>query len=124
MKMKRILQCLLIAVAALATSLPVQAGMVGTAQMQTFPYDIDFANVTQQRAWITEQLVKGGVSETDAEKRVASMTDVQVTEIYQRIDELPAGASAVEVIIIIGLVLVITELLGYTDIIPNWPDKK
>jgi hypothetical protein len=91
--------------------------------MQAYPSDIDFADVTQQRAWITEQLVKGGVSETDAEKRVASMTDVQVTEIYQRIDELPAGASTVEVIIIIGLVLVITELLGYTDIIPNWPDK-
>jgi len=85
--------------------------------------DINLANVAQQRMWITEQLVKGGVSETDAQKRVASMTDVQVTEIHQRIDELPAGASTIEVIIIIGLVLVITELLGYTDIIPNWPDK-
>jgi len=123
MKMKRILQCLLFTVAALSTSLPVQAGMVGTAQMQANPSDIDFADVTQQRVWITEQLVKGGVSETDAEKRVASMTDVQVTEIYQRIDELPAGASTIEVIIIIGLVLVITELMGYTDIIPNWPAK-
>jgi len=123
MKMKRILQCLLFTVAALSTSLSVQAGMVGTAQMQAYPSSIDFADITQQRAWITEQLVKGGVSETDAEKRVASMTDVEVTEIYQRIDELPAGASTIEVIIIVGLVLVITELLGYTDIIPNWPDK-
>jgi len=123
MKMNRILQCLFFTVAALSTSLPVQAGMVGTAQLQANPSDINLANVAQQRMWITEQLVKGGVSETDAQKRVASMTDVQVTEIHQRIDELPAGASTIEAIIIIGLVLVITELMGYTDIIPNWPDK-
>lgn len=120
MMMKRVLRCLLLAVAALTASLPAQAGMVGTAQMQSNQAAIEFADVTQQRAWIKEHLVKAGVSENDATKRVAAMTDVQVAKVHQRIDEMPAGASA-ETLIIIGLILVITEIMGYTDIIPNWP---
>lgn len=120
MMMKIILRCLLVAVAALTVSLPSQAAMVGTAQIQSNPTAVELADVVQQRDWISQHLVEGGVSRADAVKRVAAMTDAQVASIHQRIDEMPAGGSA-EVILIIGLVLVITELMGYTDIIPNWP---
>ncbi len=121
MIIKNTLRCLLFAVAALTLSLPSQAAMVGTAQIQSNAAAIEHGNMTQQRDWLRQHLVQGGVSQTDAVKRVASMTDAQVASIHQRIDEMPAGGSAGEVIIIIGLVLVITELMGYTDIIPNWP---
>ncbi len=117
---KQMLRCLLVVMAALVTSLPSQAAMVGTAQMQANPATVELTNVAQQREWIRENLVKSGVSETVAVTRVAAMTDAQVASIHQRIDEMPAGGSG-EVIIIIGLILVITELMGYTDIIPNWP---
>ena len=120
MVIKRLFRCLLIGVAALTASLPSQAAMVGTAQIQTAPAVVQLGDMVQQRDWIRHQLVKGGVSETDAVKRVAAMTDVQVAEIHQRIDQMPAGAGA-EVLVIIGLILVITELMGYTDIVPNWP---
>ncbi len=120
MKMKRILQCLMIAIVALTASLPSQAAMVGTAQIQANT-PVMAGDVIQQRAWIREHLVKGGVDETVAVTRVAAMTDAQVAQIHQRIDEAPAGGGTAETIIIIGLVLVITELMGYTDIIPNWP---
>jgi uncharacterized membrane protein YcjF (UPF0283 family) len=100
-----------------------QAGMVTTGQLQSSVDLTNFGNIASQRDWIEAQLLRGGVAYPQASARVAAMTDVEVTEIYQRIDELPAGASTVEIIIIIGLVLVITELLGYTDLIPNWPDK-
>jgi hypothetical protein len=120
MILKNIRRGLLVVIAALVTSLPSQAAMVGTAQMQSNPTAVELASVTQQRDWIRQNLVKGGVSESVALSRVAAMTDAQVAEVHQRIDELPAGASG-EVIIIIGLILVITELMGYTDIIPNWP---
>lgn len=122
MTIKRLCSCLLIALASLTVSLPSQAAMVGTAQIQAGPAMIELGDVLQQREWIRRQLVQGGVSATDAVKRVAAMTDIQVAEIHQRIDEMPAGAGA-EVLIIIGLVLVITELMGYTDIFPNWPAK-
>jgi len=120
MMMKRILQCLLLAFTAITVSLPAQAGMVGTAQIQTHQAAIELGDVTQQRNWIRQQLVENGVSEADAVTRVTALTDVQVAEIHQRIDDSPAGASG-EAVVIIVLILVITELMGYTDIIPNWP---
>jgi len=45
-----------------------------------------------------------------------------VAQIHQRIEESPAGGA--ETVIIIILILVITELMGYTDIVPNWPSSE
>ena len=120
MILKRFLRCLLIALAALTLGLPAQAAMVGTAQMQPGAVSLNAGDVAQQREWIHQQLVKGGIEAGLAHKRVAAMTDDQVAQVHQRIDEMPAGGAA-ELLIIVGLVLVITELMGYTDIIPNWP---
>ncbi|MDH3220910.1 MAG: PA2779 family protein [Gammaproteobacteria bacterium] len=116
---KRVLRSLLLALAATTVVLPVHAGMVGTAQLQANPVAVELGNIAQQRDWIREQLVTGGVSEADAVKRVAALTDAQVNRIHQRMDEEPAGGA--DALVILILVLVITELMGYTDIIPNWP---
>ena len=121
MLFKKIIQCALIAVAAVGFSLPAQAGMVGTAQMQSGSSAALLADAAAQRDWIVQRLIEGGVGEPLAHKRVAAMTDAQVAQVHQRVDEMPAGAGTAEVIIIIGLILVITELMGYTDIVPNWP---
>jgi hypothetical protein len=119
MLIAKLTRCLLIAFAAFAVSLPSQAAMVGTAQMQSNQLSIDLGSIAAKRVWIEEQLVVGGVEVKDAALRVAAMTDAQVVKIHQRIDESPAGGA--DALIIIALVLVITELMGYTDIIPNWP---
>ncbi len=115
----KLTRCLLIALAAFAVSLPSQAAMVGTAQMQSSQLSIDLGSIAAKRDWIEEQLVVGGVDAKEAESRVAAMTDEQVAQIHQRIDESPAGGA--DGLVIIILILVITELMGYTDIIPNWP---
>ncbi|MDH3630478.1 MAG: PA2779 family protein [Gammaproteobacteria bacterium] len=119
MLIAKLTRCLLIALAAFAVSLPSQAAMVGTAQMQSSQLSIDLGSIAAKRDWIEEQLVVGGVEAKDAASRVAAMTDVQVAQIHQRIDESPAGGA--DALVVIILVLVITELMGYTDIIPNWP---
>ncbi len=113
MLIKKLMHSLLIALACMAVSLPGHTAMVGTAQMQNDSVAIQLADLPQKRDWIREQLVTAGVSQSDATLRVAAMTDGQVQEIHQRIDEHPAGGN---VIIIILLALVITDLLGYTDI--------
>jgi len=120
MLVKKLLQCLLVAAAIMAVSLPSQAAMVGTAQLQANQVSIDFGSITAQRDWIKAQLVTGGVDVADASLRVAALTDAQVLKIHQRIDQEPAGGN---ILIIIFLVLVITELMGITDIVPNWPAK-
>jgi hypothetical protein len=115
MLVKKLMRGLLIALACMTVSLPGHAAMVGTAQMQSDSMVFEAGDVANQRDWILEQLIVGGVKKSDAQIRVAAMTDAQVQEIHKRIDENPAGGN---VIIIVFLVLVISDLLGYTDIFP------
>ena len=115
----KLTRCLLIDLAAFAVSLPSQAALVGTAQIHSSQLSIDLSSIAAKRDWIEEQLVVGGVEAKDAESRVAAMTDAQVVQIHQRIDQAPAGGA--DALVIVILVLVITELMGYTDIVPNWP---
>jgi hypothetical protein len=119
MLIKKLFQCLFFAAVVTAVSLPSQAAMVDTAQLQASQVSMDFSSITAKRDWIKEQLVTGGVDAAAASLRVAALTDVQVLKIHQRIDQEPAGGSSM--LIIIFLILVITELLGVTDIVPNWP---
>ncbi len=100
-------------------SLPAQSAMLGTADM------INHARVAPavetiaaQRQWIQSQLEANGVSQSDATLRVSSLSDSQVQQIHQRIDELPAGASAGGTLLFLFLVLVITDLSGLTDVFP------
>jgi len=119
MPVKKPMQCLLLLVAFVAISLPTQAAMVGTAQLQANQVAIDLGSMIAKRDWIEEQLVIGGVDAANAALRVAAMTDAQVLKIHQRIDKEPAGGSST--LVIIFLILVITELMGVTDIVPDWP---
>ncbi len=119
MTIKRMFHCALFTLALATVSLPGQAAMVGTPQMQSGATPAVNGELAAQRDWIVEQLVAGGVAADDAATRVASMTDVQVRKLHQRIEEHPAAGS--EGLIILILILVITELMGYTDIVPGWP---
>ena len=117
MILKRLFHCLLVAVAALSFSLPGQAAMVGTAQLQADSVAIELGGLAEQRDWIREQLIAGGVSEARAAERVAAMTDAQVQEIHERIDASPAGGADALVVVII--VLIVLEVMGYTDFIAD-----
>ena len=63
-----------------------------------------------------------GVDPNEAAARVAALSDVQVREIAGQLDQLPAGQSAVGAvlgaILIIFLILLVTDLLGLTDVVP------
>jgi hypothetical protein len=114
---KRLLNCLLVAVAALCFSLPGRAAMVGTAQLQAGSAAVELGALAGQRDWIREQLIVGGVDEARAAERVAAMTDAQVLEIHKRIDASPAGGADALVVVII--VLIVLEVMGYTDFIAD-----
>lgn len=74
------------------------------------------------RAEVREQIAALGVDPTEAAARVAALSDAQVREIAGQLEELPAGQSAVGAvvgaIIIIFLVLLVTDLLGLTNVFP------
>ena len=115
MLMKRLFRGLLVLLGCAAVVLPAQAGMVGTAQMHDPALTVDLSGLGEQRAWIEEQLIVGGVDAADARQRVAALTDAQVTELQQRIDAEPAGGNALLWVVVI---LLVSELAGWTDIIP------
>ena len=110
---------LLIASGAMFVSLPAQAGMVGTAEMtRSLTISLSAAEITQQRNWIQRQLEANGVNKVDAALRVSSLSDSQIQQVQQRVDEMPAGAGVLGVIAFGFLVLVITDLTGLTDVFP------
>ncbi len=87
----------------LTFSLPGQAAMVSTANIQADSVVPDISDIASKRQWIKEQLVKGGVSEINANLRVRALIDTQVTALYQRINEKPAGGSAVGLLVLVLL---------------------
>ena len=116
---RRIIQALVLAFTAFTFSLPGQAAMVGTGQIQQGVIAAELASIDGQREWLREQLVIGGIDEATAAERVAALTDAQVRDVFQRIDELPAGAGAGEVILVALIVLLVLEVFGYTDFISD-----
>jgi Spy/CpxP family protein refolding chaperone len=63
-----------------------------------------------------------GVDSAEAKARVDSLTDQEIEEMASRMDRMPAGGNAlgtlVGVALIVFLVLLVTDILGYTDIFP------
>lgn len=111
---------LLLAAALLGAQIaPVQAAMVGTAQAlaaEQGRLDRDELVSLLQREDLQRQLSALGVDVEHAKERVASLTDAEVARINQRVAELPAGASALGVVLFVFIVFIITDALGFTDI--------
>jgi hypothetical protein len=74
------------------------------------------------RSEVRRQLEARGVSSEEARAWVDSLTEEEIAEIAARMDQMPAGADALGTIvgaaILVFLVLLITDILGYTDIFP------
>jgi hypothetical protein len=117
MKISNLMRSISVALAVLTFGMPAQAGMVATAKLQQALVVQESPDMNGQRSWIEAQLLQGGVEKTDATARVAAMTDAEISMIYQRIDEVPAGGSSV---LVIALVIFATlEITGYIDVIPE-----
>jgi hypothetical protein len=71
-----------------------------------------------EREDVRSQLEAMGVDASMAAERVAAMTDAEVAELNERLGDLPAGADALGVILLILLVFIITDVIGATDIFP------
>lgn len=117
----------LLAVVMLAISMPLgtaRAAVVTTDQVLAESGATDRERVLAflDRADVRDQIVALGVDPAEAAARVAALSDAQVREIAGQLDKLPAGQSAVGVVVgailIIFLVLLVTDLLGLTDVFP------
>ena len=71
---------------------------------------------------IRKALISHGIDPNEAQVRVDSLSDSEAIAVADRIEELSAGGDAIGVIVgaalIIFLVLLITDILGLTDVFP------
>jgi len=113
--MRRLTAALLI-VSTAAAALPVHAGMLGTATL-----DADRQRITAalEREDLRAQLAARGVNLEQARARIAALTDAEAAELAGAVDELPAGGiDVLGVALVVFLVLLLTDILGYTKIFP------
>jgi len=101
------------------------AGLVSTEQVaasegvKSATAAREHVNETLARADVAAALAERGVSVDQARARVAALTDDEVATVSQTIDTAPAGASDVlGVIVTIFVVLLITDILGFTKVFP------
>ena len=71
---------------------------------------------------IRKSLISHGIDPNEAKARVDSLSDSEAIAVADRIEKLPAGGGGIGVIVgaalIIFLVLLLTDILGYTDVFP------
>jgi Family of unknown function (DUF6627) len=82
---------------------------------------VDRVNAALAADQVSSKLVALGVSPTDAQQRVAALSDSELQLLDQRIADLPAGADGVLTVLgIVLLVLLVLELVGVTDIFKSF----
>ena len=89
--------------------LPAHAAMVDTAELlTTTPDRTQLINALQNQR-VQQQLIELGVDPIAAIDRVNQMTEVEITRMQGKIDQLPAGAglSTVELLLIILLIVLL-----------------
>jgi hypothetical protein len=71
------------------------------------------------RSDVQVQLQVFGVSAAEVKARVAALTDEEAAGLAARIGELPAGGvDILGAVLIVFLVLLLTDILGYTKVFP------
>ncbi|HEX6321259.1 MAG TPA: PA2779 family protein [Burkholderiales bacterium] len=117
-KLRRLIASLLVvSIAGLGVvPLPAQAGMLGT--------DAALASGERQRIVtfleredVRQQLQAQGVSPTQVKARVAALTDEEASQLAAQMDSLPAGG-VLGLILLVFVVLLITDILGFTKVFP------
>lgn len=107
---------------ALSLHLPAaHAGMVGTEAV------VNAAQAQQNRERLQSllsrddvkaQLTARGVDPAQVQARVDSLTDQEIQTLAAKMDQLPAGGDGLGLLVFLFIVLLITDILGFTNIFP------
>ncbi|MFB9868174.1 PA2779 family protein [Vreelandella sulfidaeris] len=129
-KVRAYLSSLLIA-ALVITSLPVAAApaspqsldLVSTQSVLSADRagaDRERINEILARADVQDQLLKQGVDLNEVDARVAALSDAEAQQMANQLEQLPAGAGGgiVGALFAVFVILLITDILGLTDVYP------
>ncbi len=117
----RLLSPLLAAWLAWLAVQPAYAGLVGTPEV------LSASVATQARAQVSAALMRADVRQELArlganvgllDQRVAALSDEEVQALAGRLESLPAGGDVLGLVVFVFLVLLFTDILGFTDVFP------
>jgi len=92
--------------------------MIGTEQAAAAQPGRALLEQTLSRADVVAALQTRGVNVDAARDRVFALTDAEAAQVAAQIDQAPAGGDALGVIVTIFVVLLITDILGFTKVFP------
>jgi hypothetical protein len=102
---------------------PAQATMIGTAEILSVQDDaLARQKVCQflEREDVVRHLQAWGVNAGEAQSRVDAMTHEEIRMLAAKIDQMPAGGDALGLIVAVSIIafvtLVITDIIGVTDV--------
>jgi len=107
--------------AGLAQAAPITTAtpaLIGTEQAAAAQSGRVLLEQTLARADVVAGLQARGVSVESARERVAALTDAEAAHVAAQIDQAPAGGDALGVILTIFVILLITDILGFTKVFP------
>lgn len=120
--MKTVNRCiarvLIVCTIGLGMPLPASAGIVTTDQIYTSA-ERDRVMSFLDRADVQAQMQALGVDPQATRARVDALTDDEVAKLSGQIDQLPAGGDSIlGILFAIFIILLITDILGFTKVFP------
>lgn len=101
----------------------VQAAMISTEQVadsvitQKSNQDREDIINMLSRDDVQSELVARGIDPIEAKSRVAALTDNEASSLASQLDKAPAGG-IIGAIVLVFLVLLLTDILGFTKVFP------
>ena len=71
-----------------------------------------------ERADLQARLQLYGVDPAQVRARVAALSDDEVAQLAATMDSLPAGGEIIGALVLIFIILLITDILGFTKVFP------
>lgn len=101
---------------------PVYAGMVSSDELYSasqMDMKRDDLRSLIARDDVRDHLQQYGVSGSDLNERINSMTDAEILEFHAEMDKLPTGEGFLGAVIAIIVIFMLLDIAGATDIFPN-----
>ena len=99
------------------------AGMIGTETLiekDRSHSARDYVKRIIAKKEVRDTLISQGIDPLEAKARVDSLSDAEVVRMAEQMENLPAGGGALSVIVgaalVVFIVLLITDILGYTNV--------
>jgi hypothetical protein len=108
----------------LVIGLPMQSAFAGIVEtdhaISDEPARQDRAKINSfiDREDVLAQLQLQGVTALEAKARVNALTDDEAHMIAGKLDQLPSGGDFLGMLVFAFIVLLVTDILGYTDVFP------